>query len=264
MLPRIHIYEQRLTAGAGEFNCGKTADIRCLVVLILSLLSCPSFSGSNSEYGDIIKNTPEYEKITTPNNEDDSNEHFDHNSYHGPYYHPVYPLPYAYYHPSNSGRVRVPGAFYVGVTIGESKFDYDDSEDGDSSIFRFGYRPSDSRLGYELSIFDSGNSEITSLNDIELHVDTINFSLTVNSSRRNSSRLNLLGQGGIYFADTTLTGPFSSVSVNSNGFFIAVGIEIMLNRHFRLRAEASSLFDVEDFANDKSISSLNLGGSFVF
>jgi hypothetical protein len=30
------------------------------MVFILSILSLPSFSGSDSEYGDIIKNTPEY------------------------------------------------------------------------------------------------------------------------------------------------------------------------------------------------------------
>ncbi len=44
----------------------KPVDIRCLVVFILSILSFPSFSGSNSEYGDIIRNTPEYNKITNP------------------------------------------------------------------------------------------------------------------------------------------------------------------------------------------------------
>ncbi|MCP4407130.1 MAG: porin family protein, partial [Gammaproteobacteria bacterium] len=91
-----------------------------------------------------------------------------------------------------------------------------------------------------------------------------NLVLTINSSGINKSRLNLFGQGGIYFADTTLSGPFDSVSKNSNGFLLAAGVEIMLNRHFSLRAEAYHLFDVEDFADDESISSLNLGGHFIF
>ena len=52
----------------------KPVEIRCLVVFILSILSFPSFSGSNSEYGDIIRNTPEYNKITNPRNDDDDDE----------------------------------------------------------------------------------------------------------------------------------------------------------------------------------------------
>ena len=244
----------------------KLIDIRCLVVFILSILSFPSFSGSNSEYGDIIKNTPEYKKITEPKNDDDRQEHYDPYPYPNPYpyYRPAYVPSPAYYRGTSSERVGLTGAFYLGVTIGKSGFDYDDNEDGDASIFRFGYRPKDSNLGYELSFFDSGDSQVTSLTDIEIQVDTINLVLTLNSSRNHRSRLNLFGQGGIYFADTTLTGPFDSVSENSNGFLLAVGIEIMLSRHFSLRAEAYNLFDVEDFANDESISSLNFGGNVIF
>ena len=253
--------------------CGKEVDyikpvgIRCLTVLILSILSFSSFSGSNSEYGDIIKNTPEYEKITKPKIDDDDNDRHHHHypyHYHDPFYRPVYPPSPAYYRPTGSGRVGLAGAFYLGITIGNSEFDYDDIEDGDASIFRFGYRAEDSRLGYELSFFNSGDSDVTSLTDIEIQVETINLVLTVNSSRNNKARLNLYGQGGIYFADTTLTGPFDSVSEDSNGLLIAAGVEIMLNRHFSLRAEAYNLFDVEDFADDESILSFNLGGNFIF
>jgi hypothetical protein len=241
-----------------------SVNIRCLVIFLISILSSPSFSGSNSEYGDIIKNTSEYEKITKPKSDDDRPDNSGHDPYPYPYYRPAYLSPSAYYRPTDAGRVGLPGAFYVGAAIGESGFDYDDNEDGDAAIFRFGYRPNDSILGYELSYFDSGNSEVTSLTDIEIQVDTINLVLTVNSSRDNRSRLNLFGQGGIYFADTTLTGPFDSVSENSNGFLLAVGIEILLSRYFSLRVEAYNLFDVEDFASDKSISSLNLGGNIIF
>ena len=102
------------------------------------------------------------------------------------------------------------------------------------------------------------------MTDIEIQVESLNLILTVNSSRNNKSGLNLFGQGGIYFADTTLTGPFDSVRKDSNGFLIAVGFEIMLSPHFSLRAEAYHLFDVKDFANDESISSFNLGGNFFF
>ena len=156
------------------------------------------------------------------------------------------------------------GRLYLGVTIGNSEFDYDDIDDGDASIFRIGYRPENSRLGYELSVFSSGDAEVTSLTGIELEVDSINFGLTLNSSKNDQSRLNFFAQGGIYFADSTLSGPFDSVSENSNGFFVAAGAEIMLNRYFGLRAEAYNLFDVEDFANDESIQVFNLGGQFTF
>jgi hypothetical protein len=52
----------------------KPVDIRCLLVFILSILSFPSFSGSDSEYGDIIKNTPEYKEITNPKKIDHDND----------------------------------------------------------------------------------------------------------------------------------------------------------------------------------------------
>ncbi len=247
----------------------KPVDIRCLMVFILSILSFSSFSGSNSEYGDIIKNTPEYKEITNPKNDYDDNDRHQHYyhypyHYHDPFYRPAYPSSSAYYRPTGSGRVGLAGAFYLGLTIGKSEFDYDDIEDGDASIFRFGYRPEESHLGYELSFFNSGDSDVTSLTEIEIQVETINLLLTVNSSRNKNSRLNLFGQGGIYFADTILIGPFDRVSETSSGFLLAVGVEFMLNRHFSLRAEAYNLFDVEDFANDESISSFNLGGNFIF
>jgi hypothetical protein len=244
----------------------KLVDIRCLTIFMLSILSFTSFSASNSEYGDIIIKTPEYKKITKPrtgNNDHDRHYHYPY-YHHDPYYRPVHPHAAGYYRSTGSGGASLAGTFYLGVSIGNSEFDYDDIEDGDASIFRFGYRPRDSRLGYELSFFNSGDSQVTSLSDIEIQVDTINLVLTVNSSTNKKSRLNLFAQGGIYFADTTLSGPFDRVSDNSNGFLVAAGVEIMLNRYFSLRAEAYNLLDVEDFANDESISSLNLGGNFIF
>ena len=238
----------------------KPVYIRCSVVFILSIVSFPAFSGSESEYGDIIRNTPKYVKITNPQNDDDLNER----NFHYPY---LYSYPYihpAYYRPTSTERAKLTGAFYLGVSIGESDFDYDDNRGGDASIFRLGYRPNNAHLGFELSFFNSGASQITSLTDIEFKVDTINLVLTLNTSRDNRSRLNIFSQGGIYFADSTLTGPFDSVSENSNGFLFAVGIEMMLHSHFSLRAEVYNLFDVADFANDESISSVILGGNVIF
>lgn len=241
--------------------------VRCLIVFIISILSFPSFAKKKSEYGDIIKETPEYKKITKDKKEDkdrDRNDYHYHH-YHDPFYRPVYPPPPASYRsPGSSRSSGIPGHVYVGISIGDSEFDYDDIDDGDAMIFHIGYRPRDSRLGYEVSFYDSGNSEVTSLTGIDLEVDTINLALTVNSSMNNKSTLNFYGQGGIYFADTTLSGPYDSVSENSNGYLLAVGVEIMLNRYFGFRAEAYNLFDVEDFANDEDVSVFNLGGQLVF
>lgn len=246
----------------------KPAGVRCVIIFLLSMLSLPSFSGSDSEYGDSIKKTPEYERITTPKNDHDTDrhQHYYHYPYHyhDPYYRPVYPPPSAHHQSAGSGGGGLSGAFYLGITVGDSDFDYDDIEGGDASIFRFGYRPKDSRLGFELSFFNSGDAEVTSLTNIEIEVQTVNLVVTANSSRNNKSRFNLFGQGGIYFADTTLTGPFDRVREDSNGFLLAAGVEIIVNRHFSLRAEAYNLFDVEDFVDDESISSLNLGGNFTF
>lgn len=244
----------------------KPATVRILILLILPILSFATHSESDSEYGDIIKNTPEYKKITTPKAGHDDNDRHDHYyHYHDPFYRPAYPPASAYYRrPARSGHSGLIGHINLGIAIGKSEFDYDDIEDGDGSIFHFGYRPENSRLGYELSFYSSGKSEVTSLTDIELEVETINFVLMVNSSRNGESALNFFGQGGIYFADSTLSGPFDSASENSNGFLLAAGVEIMLNRHFGLRAAVSHLFDVEDFADDESVSFLSLGGQFTF
>lgn len=238
-----------------------------LTPLVIAILGLPAVAGSNSTYGDIIKETPEYQKIITPKPDDDDDDRHHHHYFHHydhRIYAPDYPPTPRYVRPARTGRSLRTGAFYVGVTIGESEFDYDDIEGGDASIFRIGYRPDNSRLGFELSIYDSGDAEVTSLNDIELEVETINLAVTVNSSRNSRSTLNLFAQGGIYFADTTLSGPFDSVSENSNGFLVAAGVEVMLNRNFSIKAEAYNLFDVEDFANDETISTLNIGGQFVF
>jgi hypothetical protein len=115
-----------------------------------------------------------------------------------------------------------------------------------------------------VSFYDSGVSEVTSLTDIEIEVDTINLVLTINSSMNNKSPLNLFGQAGIYFADTTLSGPFDSVSEKSNGFLLSAGVEVVINRNFSLRAEGYNLREVEDFANDESITFISVGGQFVF
>lgn len=242
---------------------------RILTPLVIALLGLPSGAGSSSNYGDIIKETPEYKKIITPkpDDDDDDDDHHHHHHFHRydhRAYAPDYPPAPRYVRPARTGRYVRTGSIYVGLTIGESEFDYGDVDNGDASIFRIGYRPDGSRLGYELSVYKSGDAEVTSLTDIELEVETINLAVTVNSSRNSRSTLNLFAQGGIYFADTTLSGPFDRVSENSNGFLLAAGIEVMLNKNFSIKAEAANLFDVEDFADDETISTLNIGGQFVF
>lgn len=243
----------------------KPAGVRCLLLIIFLVLSFPAFAKKDSEYGDIIKKKSEYEKITKPKQDDDDHRHY--HPYH-PYYYPTYPRPYppppGYHRPAGYGGGGPSGRVYLGISIGNSEFDYDDIEDGDASIFHIGYRPEDSHLGYELSFFDSGDAEVTSLTDIELEVDTFNLMLTLNSARSDRSRLNLFGQGGIYFASTTLSGPFDSVKESSNGFLLGAGADVRLNRYFSLRADVLYLFDVEDFANDESISVFTLGGQFTF
>ncbi|MDH3761309.1 MAG: porin family protein [Gammaproteobacteria bacterium] len=243
--------------------------VRLLLPVLLSVICFPAYSAKKPEYGDIIKKTPEYKIITEGKDDNDRHDYHYHHPYRYPYprphYYPVYPSSYTYYEQSgSSSHGGLPGNFYLGLAIGDSEFDYDDIEKGDATIFHFGYRPRDSRIGYELSFFDSGDSDVTSLADIEIQVDSINLVLTINSSLNSGSRFNFFGQGGIYFADTTLSGPAGSVSEKSNGFILSAGIEIMLNQHFSLRAGAWKLHEVEDFANDESITVVSFGGQFVF
>lgn len=242
-----------------------SGSIRCSMLCLLSVFCLPSFAEKDPEYRDIIIDTPEYGKITTPksgNNDDDKDRHY--HPYHYPAYPPVYRHPGAYYRPADAASAGLRGFIHLGLSIGRSEFDYDDIENGDASLLLFGYRPEDSHLGYELSFYDSGDADVTSLSDIEIEVDSLNFVLSVNSSTDYTSTLNLYGKGGIYFAKTILSGPFDSVRESSNGFLVAAGIDIMLNRHFGLKAEAYQLFDVEDFADDRSVIFYNFGGQFLF
>ena len=240
--------------------------IRCSMCLLLAVFCLPSFAEREPEYGDIIKRTPEYKTITTPREDNgvDPDPHYHPYYYPYPPYHPPYGPAPAYHRPAAAEGVGLSGFIHLGVSIGKSEFDYDDIEDGDASLFHIGYRPEDSRLGYELSFFDSGTAEVTSLSAIDIEVESLNFVLSLNSSRNAESRLNLFGKGGIYFAKTILAGPFDRVRENSNGFLIATGIDFSLNRHFGLKAEAYRLFDVEDFADDRSLTFFNLGGQFYF
>ncbi len=254
----------------GEVFRVKPESFRCLVLLLASVFLLPSLAGASSEYGDIIKETPEYEKITTPksggsgNNNNDRHYHY-HDHDRDPYYRPEYPRRSPYYTSGpQTGRSGWGGLINIGLSIGNSEFDYDDIEDGDAFVFHFGYRPRDSRLAYEFSIFDSGKADVTSLSGIDLEVDTLNFSLVFNSSSNRKSTLNFFGQGGIYFANSTLSGPFDSVNERSNGFLFALGFDAMLNPHFGLRFKAGSLLDVEDFADDESVYFYSFGGQFVF
>ena len=99
----------------------KSVDVRCLMVFILSILSFSSYSGSKSEYGDIIKGTPEYEKITKPKYIDDDNDRHEHHyHYHHSYYRHAYPPSSTHYRSTGSGRSGLTGTFYLGVTVGES------------------------------------------------------------------------------------------------------------------------------------------------
>lgn len=241
----------------------KSVDVRWPVLFILSILSYPCFAESGSEYGDIIKDSSEYKKITTEKEKQKKKKRP--TFYHDHHYHYPYPRPVVrYYDSAGSGSTGLAGSLYVGVLIGESRFDYNDIDEGDASIFHIGYRSEDSRLGFELSIYDSGVAEVTSLDDIDFEVETINLVLTVNSSKKRESGLNLVGKAGIYFADSTLSGPFDSVSESSNGFLLGVGAELALTRHFSLRADVYVLSDVEDFANDEPVEIVSLGGSFYF
>ncbi len=246
----------------------KPARPGCLMLLLVSVLMLPSIAEASSEYGDKIKETPEYERITTPRSGGgNNNSHHHHYHYYDRdyYYGPEYPRRSPYYASSpQTGRSSGGGLINLGIAIGKSEFDYDDIEDGDAFLFHLGYRPRDSRLAYEFSIFDSGKAEVTSLSGIDLEVDTLNFSLVFNSSSHPKSTLNFFGQGGIYFANTTLSGPFDRVSERSNGFLVALGFDVMINQHFSLRLRASNLLDVEDFADDESVSFYSFGGQFVF
>ncbi len=239
-------------------------------MFVLSTLAFTSVAGG--KYGEKIKEKPEYKKITEPKRDDDDDDsdsgggyyyYHDHDPYYGPS-HSHSPAVVSHTESAPAPAAGPSGLVSLGIAIGDSEFDYDDIDDGDARLFRIGYQVANSHLGYEFSFFDSGETEVTSLEQIEIEVDTINLALTYNSSRNNRSTWNLVAGGGIYFADFTLSGPADRVSEASNGFMLLAAAEIMLNRNFALRAEAYHFIDVEDFVDDESVTYLGVGGLFVF
>jgi hypothetical protein len=235
-------------------------------------------------YGDIIKDTSEYKKITGQGDDESGNEreredrridrdrHYRRGPGGGWIYIGRYPEAdinrdtVIYENDDYYPRARVPGRhrFYIGLAIGSSFFDYDDIDDGDALLLSAGRRSRDERLGYELAYINTGNAEVTSLSEIELRVEALIFSLTFNSSKNLYSRWNAYATAGIYLADTALSGPVDEVDEDSNGFTFGVGFEYAVNRNFQLRLDARELIHVEDFANDESISLLSFGGKISF
>ncbi len=238
-----------------------------IILILTGVFVIGSSTVAGSRYEDIIKDTTEYKKVTEGEAEQKEKCH----KCGSGYYYPSVPVYHDHYYgpevsnhyssgPAPSSRT---GTAYVGVAVGASSFDYEDIEDGDATQLYLGYRGW-SRLGYEVVLLDTGNAEVIGLNDIQLDVNAVNLGLTLNSATNHQEPLNAYLSGGIYLADTTLIGPVASVSEGSTGFTAGAGLELSLNEYFKLRADARVLFDVEDFANDESISMLSIGGQFNF
>ena len=111
-------------------------DTRYLRPLVISILGLPSFTVLGANYGDIITDTPEYEEITTPSSKDKDDDrdrhHYHHHRYENRIHSPDYPSSSNYFRSSGGGIFSRSGSVYVGVTIGESEFDYNDIDDGDA------------------------------------------------------------------------------------------------------------------------------------
>jgi opacity protein-like surface antigen len=259
---------------------------KILISVAVLAIGGVAFADGDS-YGDAIKDTPEYKKITGQDDDGDENRNDDRREDRrshrdrryrrvpsGPVYidgyHDVYTdqddsvyQNYGYF-PDGSTPEAGFNAFYIGLSIGTASFDYDDIDDVGALLLFAGFRTGGERQGYEFSYINTGAAEVSGLDDIELRVEALIFSLTWNSSKSMQSRWNAYGSAGIYLAGTTLSGPVDEVDEDSNGFTLGAGVEYAINRQFKLRLDARKLMHVEDFVSDKSVSVLSFGGKLGF
>lgn len=151
---------------------------------------------------------------------------------------------------------------YVGAAAGVSAYDYEDIDPATATKFLVGARLSDT-IAMEITLYDSGDADITSFSGLTLTTDGINLSVLYVLGASNSKLRAHVG-AGVYNFDTTLEGPGGSTSESGSGLSLAAGLSYDVTQNFALRADADLFAGVKDFADNQPLRSLHIGVVFTF
>lgn len=151
---------------------------------------------------------------------------------------------------------------YAGGTVGFASFDYDDVDPSTSTELIIGFGITDN-FAIEASLYDSGDADITSLPSVTIATDGTNVSVLYRVDNSKNKITGFFG-AGYYSFDSTLEGPGGSVSIDTSGLSLIVGLHYAIAEHFALRGDANYFSGVDDFADNNDVMSFQVGGVFLF
>ncbi len=158
---------------------------------------------------------------------------------------------------------------YIGGAAGKSDFSYSDIDDGSSKKFYIGYKPKDNHFAVELASVDSGDADIEDgfgIFNSSIRVEGWNLSAVYNTAANlgQDEPFNVFIKLGYYSVDTDIDTNISDLSEDSSGLSFGVGLEYAITNNFILRADIEGLSDVEDFADDETVTLASIGVQFQF
>lgn len=238
---------------------------------IVYMMVLPAQAESQKDYGEIIKTKPEYKEVTedepdrscTRKSCDESSPITDFlvEDLLMPMAESIITSTLEASYSYDDG-VETGWPFYVGLNVGETQFEYSGIESGGSVIFYLGYEGFESDWRYELSYLDAGEADIDEVDSVSLSVSGLNFSVDYSLLKAQDDGLGLYFGAGAHFLNSRLIGPASTVTEKSRGLTLASGLEYQLTKSFRLRGDLKLLYQVNDFADNESITLLTVGGLF--
>jgi hypothetical protein len=156
-----------------------------------------------------------------------------------------------------SATSQAEDSLYAGLAAGVSSYDYEDIDPAAATKIFLGYKIGDN-AAIEATLYDSGEADITSLPGLTLSSDGLNITAFYRI-HTSADKLTAMVGGGLYSFDTTIEGPGGSISESGSGLSLAGGLEYAFTENFALRADIDMFFGVKDFADNKSLDSLNIG-----
>jgi len=152
----------------------------------------------------------------------------------------------------------------LGASIGKSQFDYTDIDDGSAKNFYIGYELDDSPLFFELVSIDSGDADVTSLQDVTLNVSGTQVGLGYRGILNPSTGSGFFFKGGMYNTDTEAAGPGGTIEEGGSGLYLGLGGDWMFVPNFGLRFDLEGLLGVKDFADNNNVTFIMVGPVFRF
>jgi hypothetical protein len=151
---------------------------------------------------------------------------------------------------------------FIGAKAGGAVYGYDDLDSSFATQLSFGYQPLDGGFGVEASYLDLGEADIQNTNG-ELNMSGYNLAGTYSFGGM-STGSNFVVRVGSYFLDTELSGPGGSVTEESNGLSMGVGMGFHVSEQFVLAGDIDTYIGVDDFADDESVTAFSVAAQYHF